>query len=168
MLSRISRLHTARTRMMAVTQLPKFNFSDAVASTEQAPQERSIEEHQRVVGADVAFNDQKHGYVLSFPWNFEQIISDFEQGFRPMSTTGYWHQWMQRSRSEVDFNTLFRKFHQACAIPDHEGLKLICEPRLASYVSESLKRIHFHGLDVEMANLTIEQPSIRILKAEIN
>ena len=44
----------------------------------------------------------------------------------------------------------------------------MCEPRLAKTVSESLKRIHFHGLDVEMANLTIEQPSIRILKAEVH
>ena len=44
----------------------------------------------------------------------------------------------------------------------------MCEPRLAKAVSESLKRIHFHGLDVEMANLTIEQPSIRVLKAEVH
>lgn len=34
-------------------------------------------------------------------------------------------------------------------------------------MNESLDRIHFHGLDVEMANLTVEQPSIQILKVEI-
>lgn len=75
---------------------------------------------------------------------------------------------MLNSRAIIDFNTLFRKFHQACAIPDHEGIAHICEPRLANYVSESINRIHFHGLDVEMANLTVEQPSIRVMKVEIN
>ena len=75
---------------------------------------------------------------------------------------------MVNSRAVVDFNRLFREFHQACAIPDYENLKITCEGRLANVVSESLKRIHFHGLDVEMANLTIEQPSIRILKVEVN
>lgn len=31
-----------------------------------------------------------------------------------------------------------------------------------------MERIHFHGLDVEMANLTVEQPVIKILKEEIH
>jgi hypothetical protein len=75
---------------------------------------------------------------------------------------------MVNSRSIVDFNVLYRKFHQACAIQDQAGLEDICEPKLASYVGECLDRIHFHGLDVEMANLTVEQPSIKILKAEVN
>ena len=74
---------------------------------------------------------------------------------------------MVNSRAVVDFNNLFRDYHQSCAIPDYEGLERICEPRLASYVSDCLKRIHFHGLDVEMASLTVEQPSIKILKAEV-
>lgn len=63
---------------------------------------------------------------------------------------------MVNSRAIVDFNRLFREFNQACAIPDYDNLKIVCESRLANVVSESLKRIHFHGLDVEMANLTIE------------
>lgn len=75
---------------------------------------------------------------------------------------------MMNSRSVVDFNTLFRKFHQAVAAHDQAGLNDICEPKLASYVGDSLDRIHFHGLDVAMANLTIEQPSIKILKAEVS
>ena len=68
----------------------------------------------------------------------------------------YWHKFMVNSRAVVDFNRLFREFTQACAIPDYDCLKIICEGRLSNVVSESLKRIHFHGLDVEMANLTIE------------
>jgi hypothetical protein len=167
MLSRISRLSQSRaviTRFAAVR-----TFSTQAVQTTQSPVEnRSVEEHNRLVGADVAFNEQKHGYVLTFPWNFEQVISDFESNFKPMSTSSYWHKFMVNTRSIVDFNNLFREFHQACAIPDHQGLARICEPRLANYVSESIKRIHFHGLDVEMANLTIEQPSFRVLKVEVN
>ena len=49
-----------------------------------------------------------------------------------------------------------------------KDLKAFCEPRLAEYVGESLRRIHFHGLDVEMANLTVQQPRIDILKVEVH
>jgi len=85
-----------------------------------------------------------------------------------MSESAYWHKWMVNSRSIVDFNNLFREFHQACAIPDYVALDKVCEPRLSSYVTDCVKRIHFHGLDVEMANLTVEQPSIRVLKVDVN
>ena len=148
----------------------RFNFnSQAVQTTEDDhhKEERSVSEHNKAVGADITFNEQKHGYVLTFPWNFEQIINDFESGYKPMSTSSYWHRFMTNSRAVVDFNNLFREFHQSCAIPDHVGIQRICEPKLANYVSESIKRIHFHGLDIEMANLTVEQPSIRVLKAEV-
>lgn len=46
-------------------------------------------------------------------------------------------------------------------------MEYVCEGKLAQAVNESLDRIHFHGLDVEMANLTVEQPSIQVLKVEI-
>lgn len=35
-------------------------------------------------------------------------------------------------------------------------------------MNQSIERIHFHGLDIEMANLTVEQPSIKLLKVEIS
>jgi hypothetical protein len=35
-------------------------------------------------------------------------------------------------------------------------------------VKESVRRIHFHGLDIEMANLTVEQPNMKLLKVEIH
>ncbi len=54
-----------------------------------------------------------------------------------------------------------------CALHDARGINKVCEGRLATAVNESLDRIHFHGLDVEMANLTVEQPSIQVLKVEI-
>jgi len=54
-----------------------------------------------------------------------------------------------------------------CAQNDPRGVRKVCEGRLAQAVNESLDRIHFHGLDVEMANLTIAQPSIQVLKVEV-
>ena len=108
------------------------------------------------MGADLTFSENKHGYLLTFPWNFEGVIQRYESDYKPMSTTGYWHTFMNNSRAIVDFNNLFRDFHQSCAIPDQAGIERICEPNLANHVGESLKRIHFHGLDVEMANLTVE------------
>ena len=113
-------------------------------------------EYNFKVGADQTFNEKKHAYVLTFPWNFEDVISQIEKQTKPLPSSSYWNKWMVNSRAIVDLNNLFREFHQACAIPDHEGIEKVCEPRLASYVSDCVKRIHFHGLDVEMANLTIE------------
>ena len=31
-----------------------------------------------------------------------------------------------------------------------------------------MRRIHFHGLDIELANLTVEQPRIKVLKVELS
>jgi len=116
----------------------------------------------------MTFNESKHGYVLAFPWNFEEVINEFETDYKVMSDSSYWNKFMQNTRSVVSFNNLFREFHQSCAIPDYEGVNKVCEGKLANYVSDSLKRIHFHGLDVEMANLRVDQPSIKVLKASVS
>jgi len=47
-------------------------------------------------------------------------------------------------------------------------LDYILEGKLSAYVKESIKRIHFHGLDIEMANLTVEQPKMKLLKVEVH
>ena len=73
-----------------------------------------------------------------------------------MSSSSFWPRYVVNSRAIDDFNNLYRKFHQACAMHDPEGIDVNCEPRLAQAVNESLDRIHFHGLDIEMANLTVE------------
>ena len=85
-----------------------------------------------------------------------------------MPPTSFWPKFVTNSDSVTEFNILFRKFHQACAMHDREGIDVNCEPRLAQAVNESLDRIHFHGLDIEMANLTVEQPSIKVMKVEIS
>jgi len=103
--------------------------------------------------------------VLTFPWNFPEIVRKFEHGH--FKTGTYWRMFLDQSRAIVDFNILFREFHQFCAIPDEKGIERICEGRLAQAVNQSVERIQFHGLDIEMANLTVEQPSISVLKVEI-
>ena len=84
-----------------------------------------------------------------------------------MPTSNYWHKFVFNNNAKLEFNDLFREFHQYCAIPDFEGLDKICEGRLADYVKKSIQRINFHGLSIEMANLTVHQPSMKVLKAEI-
>jgi len=104
--------------------------------------------------------------VLTFPWNFQEIISDYEGEARQVAAGSYWDRFV-RNNATYEINRLFREFHQACALPDYELISSVCEGKLAQYVNESLRRIHFHGLDVEMANLTVEQPRMKVLKVEV-
>ena len=65
------------------------SFSTSVAATHKPAGERSIREHQDIVGADILFNENKHSYVLTFPWNFQEVISQYESSYRPMSTSAF-------------------------------------------------------------------------------
>ena len=120
------------------------------------------------MGIDTQFSQQKHGYVLSFPWNFPEIIRNVEGAHRPLAKSNFWYNWVFNNQSQIYFNSLFREFHTACAIPDYEIIDKLCEGKLSQYVRESVKRIHFHGLDLELANLTVEQPKMKLLKVEIS
>lgn len=106
--------------------------------------------------------------MLTFPWNFPEIINDFESEYRGLPENNFWFKLVNNTNAKVEFNDLFRQFHQYCAIPDYKGIDFICEGKLAEYVKASLERIHFHGLDVEMANLTVNQPKMKVLKAEVS
>lgn len=103
------------------------------AATEVTPveEEKSLEdmtEEERLVlrsqkfGADLAFNSKKHGYILSFPWNFEEVIRDYEQDFTSLTPKSFWYKWVHNREVDRDFNELFRVFHQACAIPEESGI----------------------------------------------
>lgn len=105
--------------------------------------------------------------MLTFPWNFPEIVNSFESKHRS-SAGAYWSNFVKYSRSEVDFNILFREFHQYCSVPDDIGINRICEGKLAEAVNQSVTRIHFHGLDVEMANLTVNQPNMKVLNVELH
>lgn len=105
--------------------------------------------------------------MLTFPWNFDEIIDEFQARYQPLYYDSYWSTFVRNSGAPVEFNNLFREFHQFCALHDKQGIKKICEGKLAQAVNESLDRIHFHGLDVEMANLTVTQPAMEVLKVEV-
>jgi len=72
------------------------------------------------------------------------------------------------NNAQYEINKIFREFHQACALPDYGLIDKVCEGKLSSYVKESVRRIQFHGLDIEMANLTVDQPKIKVLKVEVS
>jgi len=93
--------------------------------------------------------------VLTFPWNFPEIVTR-AQGAYP-SPAMYWEHWVKNSGAMVDFDWLYREFHQSCALPNEALLHKCCETKMASVVSASVERIRFHGLSIEMANLTINQ-----------
>ena len=135
-----------------------FSDASAVMSQDGAGDEVDTRDENARLGVDVEFSQQKHAYVLTFPWNFDEIIDEFQGRYRPM--TGYWATFVNNSGAIYEFNNLFREFHQMCAQHDAKGVQKVCEGRLAQAVNESLDRIHFHGLDVEMANLTVVQPNI--------
>ena len=99
------------------------HFSDAVVEvSEEARGETGISELNERVGADVTFSEKKHAYVLTFPWNFPEVIEEYEADYKPMASNSYWNKFMVNTRSVVDLNNLYRDFHQACAIPDYPGL----------------------------------------------
>jgi hypothetical protein len=106
--------------------------------------------------------------VLTFPWNFQEIINDFESEYKELPSNNYWSMFVNNTNAKIEFNDLYREFHQYCAIPDYLGIKKVCEGKLADYVCQSVQRIHFHGLGIEMANLTVHQPKMKVLKAEVS
>lgn len=59
--------------------LGKRMFSDAQVQATEQPEEdfKGLSLNQRV-GADEHFDEQKHAYVLTFPWNFEEVIQEFD------------------------------------------------------------------------------------------
>lgn len=84
----------------------------------------------------MVFDSAKHAHVLTFPWNFPEVVEPFEAKYRPI--TGFWAKFVDNSGSEFDFNNLYREFHQSCALMDNEGIEKICEPRLAEAVNAAV------------------------------
>ena len=62
------------------------------------------------LGVDMQFSEQKHAYVLSFPWNFQEIISDYEHSVSKVSEGSFWHKFVFNN-ANYEINKLFREFH---------------------------------------------------------
>jgi len=57
------------------------------------------------------FSESKHAYMLTFPWNFPEIINEYEQDYKPLSTSSYWHKFIFNTTNLRDINHLYREFH---------------------------------------------------------
>ena len=69
-------------RLLAKPQLRTFSDLEVKKESEQHVEDPN--ERNRRLGVDMVFSEQKHAYVLSFPWNFQEIIKDFETDYRPL------------------------------------------------------------------------------------
>jgi hypothetical protein len=49
--------------------------------------------------------------VLTFPWNFPEIIQDYEQDFRFLPSPAFWNRFLFNTSSVDDINIVYRKFH---------------------------------------------------------
>ena len=59
--------------------IPKRSFAEVAVVGQQAKSE--VESQESIwarMGVDVKFDQQKHAYVLAFPWNFPEIVNTFE------------------------------------------------------------------------------------------
>ena len=101
---------------LPMVHLPQRVFSEAVLQRTDDAEDMSIDQ---TMGVDDEFDEEKHAYVLTFPWNFEEVIQEFDTSSK---VGGYWDTFINNSRAIVDFNNLFREFHQASAIPDYLDL----------------------------------------------
>lgn len=160
--------------LISKPQLRAFSTTAEVENLTEEQKLQKMTEEERIVyrsqkfGADLVYNSNKHAFILSFPWNFNEVIADYEQDFKPLPPNNYWSKWVENREITRDFSELFRVFHQSCAIPDEEGIDRVCEPKLAKYMKRSISTIHFHGMDIEMANLRVHQPKIDILNVEVH
>jgi len=97
---------------MRASTIRHFSAGSVQATeTQTQAEDTSIEAINKRVGADMTFNENKHGYVLAFPWNFEEVINEFENEYKVMSDSSYWTKFLNNTRSVVTFNNLFREFH---------------------------------------------------------
>ena len=85
--------------------------ADLEVKKEEMPEEVDIEAQRKRIGIDMQFSQQKHAYVLTFPWNFPEIISDFEHDYRGVAANSYWHKFVFNNNAKLEFNYLFREFH---------------------------------------------------------
>ena len=114
---------TRRNAMPAIMGFPVRTFSDAAVVSKQAEAggEVDIASENARLGIDTEFSQQKHAYVLAFPWNFDEIIDEFQARHKPL-TSGFWNTYVRNSGAFTEFNVLFREFHQWCSIPDEKGI----------------------------------------------
>lgn len=88
---------------MAFMTPQKMVFSDAVMSADQRENtELDADGENARLGVDTEFSTKKHAYVLTFPWNFDEIINEFEAKHKPISG-GFWGTYTRNSECFYKF-----------------------------------------------------------------
>ena len=108
-----NRLHTLCYRCLCTaSEVETITEEQKLAAMDD--EERLVYNAQNVsMFADLAFNTSKHGYILSFPWNYDEIIKDFEDDFTPFKSNSFWYTWVKNRELMRSFSELFRVFHQS-------------------------------------------------------
>ena len=71
-------LSATKPNQFGLAQVACRQFSDAAAvMSQQDDGEVDTRDENARLGVDTEFSQQKHAYVLTFPWNFDEIIDDF-------------------------------------------------------------------------------------------
>ena len=52
-------------------------FTEGAVATQEDEAPESLQDMNARIGVDTTFSKQKHAYVLTFPWNFDEIIEEF-------------------------------------------------------------------------------------------
>jgi hypothetical protein len=45
--------------------------------------------------------------VLTFPWNFPEIVGDYERRYRPLEGNNFWNNLLTNSNGKYTFGKLF-------------------------------------------------------------
>jgi hypothetical protein len=61
-------LNVART--LQSQNVPRRFYATEIEIKKQEQNAVDIDQRNKKLGVDMAFNEQKHAYVLTFPWNF--------------------------------------------------------------------------------------------------
>ena len=53
------------------------DFTEGAIAKQDETEPESLADENARIGIDTVFSKQKHAYVLTFPWNFDEIIEQF-------------------------------------------------------------------------------------------
>ena len=116
----MAKLWGTQLRAMPVCALRQFSTAAEMSTVEEDKELENMSEEEKLIakskkfGADLAFNERKHGYILSFPWNFDEVIQDYEHEFTPLDEKNFWYKWIYNREADRDFNELFRVVNSNC------------------------------------------------------
>jgi len=115
-------------------------------------------------GSDKELDTNKHKYIFEFPWFEENLLKNFES--KEKSIPNYWKMFLNNRGCYNDFSFLYRELHQWFALKDYNGIKYLCEGKLSNKLTNILKEITRNGFDLEMTDISNQQPNLKILEVE--